>query len=214
MRIRSRSDYFWPGYWCWLVSTRKTSSTDYAALKEIAPNDPQAYQALGLFYLSIGEKEKAVTEFRDFSHSKPADISVKSHTVETLLDLGRTSEAKALNREILRTTPDDPNALVSSGRILIAERFYPEAVTALQQAVKSNPKSATAYYLLGVAQESLGFADLAKSSFAHALDLEPQRADAELALANLDVRTRETIKTPCGSTTPFKSKSWVPSGGS
>ncbi|MGA2272779.1 MAG: tetratricopeptide repeat protein [Bryobacteraceae bacterium] len=34
----------------------------YQGIKTIAPNDPQAYQALGHFYVSTGQKEKAVAE--------------------------------------------------------------------------------------------------------------------------------------------------------
>jgi tetratricopeptide (TPR) repeat protein len=172
-----------------LAGKRAEAESVYAALKKMAPDDPQGYQALGLFYASIGEKEKAVAEFRELSRAKPADTSVKSHLVENLIDLGRTKEADTLNQEILRASPNDPNALLSSGRILIEVHSYRAAATVLQQAVTSNPKSATGYYLLGVAQQTLGFPDLAKSSFAHALELQPQRADAALALANLHIKS-------------------------
>lgn len=172
-----------------LAGKQGEAEKTYTGLKEMAPDNPQAYRALGLFYVSIGEKDKAVTEFRSLSRSKPADLSVKSHLVETLLDLGRNAEAETVNREILRTNPNEPGALIAVGRILIAKQSYAEAVTALRQAVKSRPNSSTAYYFLGVGQQSLGLMDLAKSSFAHALKLEPGRTEAELALANLDVQT-------------------------
>ena len=42
-------------------------------LKTIAPDNPQAYQALGLLYIFTGQKEKAVAEFRAISQSKPKD---------------------------------------------------------------------------------------------------------------------------------------------
>ena len=49
--------------------------------------------------------------------------------------------------------------------------------------MKSDPLVAGDYYYLGVAQRSLGNADVAKTSFARALELNPQMADAAAALA-------------------------------
>ena len=70
----------------------------YADLKTIAPDNPQAYQALGKFYVSSGQKDKAVAEFRSVLAAHPKDNSVKGQLVEILLDLNRPVEAVPLNR--------------------------------------------------------------------------------------------------------------------
>ena len=80
----------------------------YADLKTIAPKDPQAYRALGSFYVSSGQREKALAEFRSLLTAHPKDNSVKAQLVETLLDLNRIREAAPLNREILSANPADP----------------------------------------------------------------------------------------------------------
>ena len=59
----------------------------------------------------------------------------------------------------------------------------------LQKALKADPRSAAAYYFLGVAQNALGFPFQAKSSWARALELQPQMTDAQLALADLDANS-------------------------
>ena len=106
-----------------------------------------------------------------------------------MLDLNRTAEAAPLAEEILRANPADPQGLLTQGRILLANGAYEKAVETLQKAVKAGPTSANAYYLLGIAQQSARFPDLAKASFNRALELQPRMASAAGALANLDATT-------------------------
>jgi tetratricopeptide (TPR) repeat protein len=160
-----------------------------ADLKAIGPNDPEAYRALGHFYKATGQKEKALTEFRALLASKPKDGLVKGDVIGALLDLNRVPEAAKLNQELLISLPGDPSALSSKGRILIAEGKYPEAMTALQSAVKADPRSAASRYFLGVAQNALGLAAQARSSFALALRMAPGTPEAEVALASIDAKS-------------------------
>src|ERR1035438_9162150 len=82
-----------------LVRAGKPSDAErlYQGIKTIAPDDPEAYQALGQFYVSTGQKEKAAAEFRILMTSKPRDASVKMSLVEVLIDLNRIQEAAALD---------------------------------------------------------------------------------------------------------------------
>jgi tetratricopeptide (TPR) repeat protein len=160
----------------------------YTVLKTIAPNDPQAYQALGVFYSSTGQIEKAAVEFQTLLKTYPKDNSTKAYLVDTLLELNRTIDATPLIREILTSNPADPRGLLSQGRIQLAQGQYENAIDTLQKAIKAAPTSASAHYFLGAAQQSAGFPDSAKTSFARALELQPQMASAEAALANLAAR--------------------------
>ena len=161
----------------------------YASLKRIAPENPEVYEALGRFYVSTGQKLKAVDEFQSLAKAKPRDLSVKNHLAESLLDLNRTAEATPLAGEILRANPSDPQGLLTQGRIFLATGAYEKAIETLQKAVKAAPESANAYYLLGIAQQSARFPDVAKASFNRALELQPRMASAAGALANLDAIT-------------------------
>ena len=89
----------------------------------------------------------------------------------------------------MKSNPADPQALLSSGRISIVEGKYQEALAALQKALKSEPESASIHYFLGVVQQSLGFFDLAKSSFTDALKLNAQMPEAAVALAAIETRS-------------------------
>ena len=140
-------------------------------------------------FIATGHPEQALAELQALQASKPENNLLKADLVETLADLNRVQEAAKLNQDILRSNPGDPGALLAEGRILIAEGKYQEAKTALESAVKVDPRSATSYYFLGIAQNSLGFAGPAKSSFGLALKLAPGMAGAQIALAHLDARS-------------------------
>lgn len=161
----------------------------YRSLKAIASTDPHAYQTLGTFYLSSGNKEKAAAEFQSLLQAHPKDNSTRAYLAETLLDLKRTAEVEPLLEEILRANPADPRGLLSQGRLLLAQANYNKSVEVLQKAVKAAPDSANASYFLGVAQQAAGFPDAAKSSYSRALALQPQMPAAAGALATLAARS-------------------------
>ena len=161
----------------------------YAKLKALAPDDPRAYQALGNFYLSSGQKEKAVSEFETLTAKKPKDNSVKAYLIETLLDLNRVQEAAPLVQKALSANGDDPRMVLASGRLLLSEGKYREAIERLEKSIKLTPGSASAYYFLGMAQKGAGLLDLAKASFAQSLKISPQMSQAAAAIAGLDMRS-------------------------
>lgn len=61
-----------------------------------------------------------------------------------------------------------------SGIALYNQKHFPEAIAALQQAVKGDEKDVIAWYYLGLAFESLGQNENALSSFEHAAKIHPE----------------------------------------
>jgi tetratricopeptide (TPR) repeat protein len=70
----------------------------------------------------------------------------------------------------------------TSGRIL------DQALDNLEAAVKLNPRSASAYYLLGLANYKSSFLEEAESAFERAHDLNPRLTRINLLLANIHWR--------------------------
>ena len=122
----------------------------FKELKNAAPDDPEAYRALGLFYASSGQKEKAMSEFRSVLAKKPKDDGIKAKLVETLIDLNRLNEAESLNHEILIAKPGDVEGLLSKGRILLLQGRAAEAVAEIEKVTQADPKFARSFYLLGL----------------------------------------------------------------
>jgi tetratricopeptide (TPR) repeat protein len=162
-----------------------------AELKARAPDDPAAYGALAAFYEATGQKEKAAEELQALLAAKPKEASIKAHLTDVLLDLNRVDEAAQLNDELLGAAPGDPRALYSRGRILLTQHKYTEAKQALDRTVQANPQSGSAHYFLGMTETFLGFPALARASFARALELSPDMAEAVLASADLEVQSRD-----------------------
>jgi tetratricopeptide (TPR) repeat protein len=159
----------------------------YRELRKATPDDPQAYQALGLFYRTTGQHEKALAELQSLAAAKPKDVSVRANLVDSLIELRRIPEAKKQNQEMLKSHPADARFVLAKGRILIAESRYEEARTALYQAVLAEPKSSKGYYYLGITQKALGLSDLAQASFSKALELSPAMSEAAVELAGLQI---------------------------
>jgi tetratricopeptide (TPR) repeat protein len=160
----------------------------YAKLKTIAPDDPAAYQSLGLFYSSTNQKDKAAAEFLALLKRYPKDNSIRANLLETLLDLNRIQDAAPLAQKLLGANPNDARGLSAQGRIQLAQAQYDQAIATFQKAIKSAPDLAFSHYFLGVAQQATGFPDLAKASFTRALELQPQMSAAAAALASLAAR--------------------------
>lgn len=170
-----------------LLSAKRLAEAEqlFSSLKKLAPNDPQAYQALALYYKSTGQTEKAAAEFRSLLTNRPKDTSLKLNLAEAELELRKTAEAHDLVKQVLQVAPRDPRALLTSGRIYLADRRYQEAADTLEKLIQMDPDSGDSYYFLGVAQRSLGLTASAKQSFSRALELHPGMPEAAAALSDL-----------------------------
>ena len=74
---------------------------------------------------------------------------------------------------------------INEGDRLAAEHKYPAAVLLYRKAIQKDPRSADAYYKLGVAQRSAGNYGAAYESFVRAVALRPDFDSAQIELGNL-----------------------------
>ena len=132
----------------------------------IAPNFFHAHNNLGILYLSFKRYGEAENEFKR-SH----ELSPKAE--RPLTNLGRVYIEEASLKK------DDRDG---------AGKLLDEALDALEQAAKLNPRSAAAYFLLGQANYRSSFLEEAEAAFKKARDLDPNLAAARLMLANVYVR--------------------------
>jgi tetratricopeptide (TPR) repeat protein len=95
------------------------------------------------------------------------------------------AEALALLRQISTKVPQFSGPLVNQGVILLKQKKYAEAETALKAALKANPRSPYANNLLGIALREQGKFIDAKSAYQAALALDPNYAKAHFNLGVL-----------------------------
>jgi tetratricopeptide (TPR) repeat protein len=91
-------------------------------------------------------------------------------------------------REALKADPRNTEARVRLGHVLGRQRWHKDAITELQQALKTEPDRTLSYYallVLGREEELLGRTDDARRSFERAAALFPTAQSPLLALARL-----------------------------
>lgn len=132
----------------------------------MAPNFYHAHNNLGLLYQSKKRYPEAENEYK-----RSSDLNTKNAT--PLVNLG--------SLYIEEADLENDNAQ-SRGRIL------DQALDNLEAAVKLNPRSGSAYYLLGLANYKSSFFEEAEGAFKKAHDLNPKLTRINLLLANIHWR--------------------------
>jgi tetratricopeptide (TPR) repeat protein len=95
-----------------------------------------------------------------------------------LLQAGRPADALAPLREAALLQPSDPIIQHDIGLACLEIGLVPEAITAFQRAVSSNPRYADAYFRLGIALEKLGDLGSAIVAYDRATELQSTLTEA------------------------------------
>jgi tetratricopeptide (TPR) repeat protein len=129
----------------------------------MAPNFYHAHNNLGMLYQSLKRYMDAEKEYK-----RSSDLSAKNE--RPLVNLG----SLYIEEADLQTA----NAQLTG-------QMLDQAMDNLEAAVKLNPRSASAYYLLGLANYKSSFLEEAETAFKKAHDLNPNLTRVHLLLANI-----------------------------
>lgn len=135
----------------------------------LAPAFFHAHNNLGILYQSSKRYSDAEKEFKR-SHE------LNAKTERPLVNLG----SLYIEESIVEKSDED-----ASGKLL------DQALDALEEAVKLNPRSAVGYFLLGQANYKSEFYDEAETALKKARDLDPKISAARLMLANVYVKQQK-----------------------
>lgn len=151
-------------------------------------NNPAGYRLLGEFYFVTGDLDKAAAEYAALYQEHPKDIPLKKNYIELLIQTHRFAEARKFDDEILKTNPNDDDALVYQSQMQISDGDANGAAQKLQTVINNAPKNSEAHYVLGIAFEKLGNLERAEGEWREALRLRPDLLDAQRALAGAAMR--------------------------
>ena len=172
-----------------LVQGKKSEAEDFLKQSQKDMGDNSAgYRMLGDFYFATGDMDKAVTEYSRLNQEHPKDPQVTKNYVQLLILKNRLDEARKLNDELLKTGPNDVEALVYRGQIQIRDGHSNDAVQTLQTAIKNDPDNGVAHYHLGLALDQVGDLAAAENEWCNAVRLRPDLAEAQHALAAVALR--------------------------
>ena len=85
-------------------------------------SDPNAYRLLGDYYVSQGDTSRALAEFASLTQEHPKDLNVRKSYIQLLILAGSIPEASKQSDEILQNSPQDAEALILKGEILLRQK--------------------------------------------------------------------------------------------
>ncbi|MGA7299193.1 MAG: tetratricopeptide repeat protein, partial [Candidatus Sulfotelmatobacter sp.] len=176
------------------------------------PDDSSGYRLLGDFYFVTHDLDNAVAEYASLYQEHPKDLQVKKNYIELLILKDRDPEAAKLNDEILKSNPNDNEALIDRGELQLHAGDASGAANTLQTVIKNDPSNAQAHYHLAIALQKLGNLENAEGELREAVRLRPDLADAQRALALLAMRKGDMTTLAQTSTQMINLRPTLPDG--
>jgi len=142
-----------------------------------------------------GRGDEAVAFYRTVVQQKPDDPIAHFNLGRALQGLGRPEEAELWYRAALKHAPHFVEALDNLGTVLLKLKAQPQAVACHRLALRHAPISAQARirHNLGNALKAIQDFQSAEETFAAALDLEPDLADAAFNLGLLQLSRGDLV---------------------
>jgi putative PEP-CTERM system TPR-repeat lipoprotein len=117
--------------------------------QSIAPDSPQALDALGSAQIMAGEKENALTSFRKLAAAAPDNPVAHYKLAAVYAAMQNMPSTRASVNRALVLKPDYEEAQVLLGFTELNAKHFTEAVRLAQQVEKQHPESAAGYMLEG-----------------------------------------------------------------
>jgi tetratricopeptide (TPR) repeat protein len=155
--------------------------------KKELPDNHQGYTMLGDYYFATGDMDKAMAEYASLHHDHPKDTQVKKNYIQILILKNHLDEAAKLNNEILKGRGNDVDGLIFKGELQRLKNDPSGAVESLQAALHNEPDNAVGHYQLGLAYAQQGDGSRAESEWRESVRIRPELADAQRALATLQI---------------------------
>jgi tetratricopeptide (TPR) repeat protein len=159
--------------------------TAYPHLKIVArrhPDDVNARKLFGLACNQTGHPHQAVVEFRAAAKLKPDDLWIRAQLARSLAHDGKWSEADTLYASILKTDPNNPDALLGEAEIQAWRGSNARPLKTLDQL----PADAPELDLRGDIHRWNWDLTEARQDYQQALAIETNNYDAENGLAQAE----------------------------
>lgn len=160
----------------------------YQRALRVNPEYAEARYNMGNALLRLERPTDAIAEYRRALEGRPDYLEARCNLLGTLRNLGHDEEAGQHQAEILRLAFARGDELRSEGRL-------PEAASAHALAARFVPDSAEAQYRFGRDLLELGRRDQAAAILKRCLQIDPDHAAAQEALASLSSSLPATTRT-------------------
>lgn len=149
----------------------------------------QAKLDLAEYYMSQRRPDEARKILKDLAAKPEGFAPATTKLAEIEYASGNKDKAHALVDSVLTKQPTNARALVVKGQWLLNERKLDDALARADAAVKAAPEYADAQFLLGSVYALRGEREKALGAYREVLRLNPAAANAERAIAALQLGT-------------------------
>jgi tetratricopeptide (TPR) repeat protein len=157
----------------------------YKAGVEANPSNPKLRKGLGNAYLTAGDLDNAIDQFKQAAKLKPDDIESFVGMARAQMRRGLYKESAASLRSGLRVQPNDADAHYKLGQVLTRLSNNPDdAMHEFQQTIKLDPQHSGAHRDLGMLKGLAHDVDGQIAEEKKALELKPDDADSLYYLGN------------------------------
>jgi tetratricopeptide (TPR) repeat protein len=160
--------------------------TDLRAVQRDQPQNAGIRRLLARAYTANGEPALAEESLHSAVELAPRETSLRIELAQLLEQTGRSEQAVTLLEQAARDTPSDYPLREALAKAYLSKRD-PQAAGAVAEQIKTSlPKSATGFYLAGLAADTQDQVDVARKEFEHALAVEPRNFQALSALVQFE----------------------------
>src|SRR5262249_42532658 len=139
------------------------------------------------FYAQSGKPDKSIEVLQKIVQEQPGEAAAQRRLANLFFDRKDLDKASQLASEALKKNPDDAEAGLVKGRVLLAENKPDEAVIEFQSLLKRRPTLAAARYFLATAYVQLRENQKAETELKNVVQSSPNSFQAYATLASLDL---------------------------
>ena len=169
------------------IATRRAPQAEPYLKQLVANGVPRASLQLADYYIGMRRAAEASTVLQPLT--KDATLASAAETRLAAIAYGSNDAAKAhaMLDAVIKREPTNLEALLSKSRWLLREGKTQDALGVAQTAVKSNPESDQAHFVLAQAHERLLRRPEAIAEYTEVLRLNPRAVGAQLNLSRLSL---------------------------
>lgn len=162
---------------------------EYLVGQRASADQPAAQMNMGVVAQNLGDDAKARAFYEQARTIEPAFVPARFNLAMLDATGGRSSDAEAGFREVIRLAPDLAQAKYSLGLLLAEDRArLEESAKWLSEAARADPQNPRFQYNAGLSAQHLGRTGEAEGFLRAAVNLEPDDPEFRNALAILYVQ--------------------------
>ncbi len=168
--------------------------SEYKDMNLYMADFPSGRMNLGIMYANQHELVEAAKQYEDAIKIDSLFYPAKMNLSIIYSQLGKTSKAEILLRDLVQNHPDLSESYYYLGLLLAEKKEYGEAIIYMQKASKLLPERSRINYNTGLMLQYLGRNKEAEAELLKAIDKDPNNFDFLYALADHYIKTGQPNK--------------------